>query len=144
MRLFKQILPAAILSAIFFLGGEADIFVAQAQASTPVSDSAPARDVSTPSEDMALTNSCMDNGKEKVYCLCVTKIYKHKMTLRQYRGAVALYQDRASAEDKLYSEGYSQDDIRSISAFKKDLSSEAKFRMRCDRAEIYFAAASQD
>jgi len=38
-------------------------------------DSMPARDAVTSAEDIMLTNSCIEGGKEKIYCLCKTKIF---------------------------------------------------------------------
>ena len=142
MRILKLALPAAILTAILFTGGTSDNNWAEAQASTPITDSAPARDVSTSGEDIALTNSCIDGGKEKIYCLCVTKIFKNEMTLRQYRGVVALYKTE-NAKDSLAQQGYSDAEVNSINNLKRDLSSDDMFRTRCDKAETYFAASSQ-
>lgn len=142
MRVLKLALPAAILTAILFTGGTSNNSWAEAQASTPITDSAPARDVATSSEDISLTNSCIDDGMEKLYCLCVTKIFKNEMTLRQYRGAVALYKTE-DAKNSLAEQGYSPAELSSIDALRRDLSSEDMFRARCDEAETYFAAASQ-
>lgn len=142
MRVLKLALPAAILTAILFTGGTSDHSWAEAQASTPITDSAPARDASTSSEDITLINSCIEGGKEKLYCLCVTKIFKNEMTLRQYRGAVALYKAN-DAKNNLAMQGYSAAEVSSINALRRDLSSEGMFRTRCDKAEIYFAASTQ-
>jgi len=144
MTLYKLILPLVILSAMVFHGGQPNASWAQAQAANILSDTAPARDISTSAEDIKLTNSCIETGKEKIYCLCVTKIYKNEMTLRQYRAAVELFSESDTTSAKLTSEGYSQDEITEISSLRQDLSSDAKFRSRCDTAETYFAAANQN
>ena len=142
MRDLKFALPAAMLTAILFTGGTETISWAEAQAATPVADTMPARDAATSREDIALTNSCIENGKEKIYCLCVTKIFKYEMTLREYRGAAALYPQRDS-DVHLTQQGYSEVELESINTLSKKLSSEDQFRVRCDRAEIYFAAATE-
>lgn len=145
MRLLKLALPAAILTAIMFTGATSDTSWAEAQASTPITDSLPARDAATSHEDITLTNNCIDSGKEKLYCLCVTKIFKNEMTLRQYRAAVALYgKDGTQAKKTLAEKGYSTDEMSSVSSLNKNLSSDETFRTRCDIAETYFAAASED
>lgn len=142
MKVLKLTLPASILAAILFTGGTFDNNWAEAQASTPITESAPARDVATPGEDISLTNSCIDSGKEKIYCLCVTKIFKNEMTLRQYRGAVALYKTE-NPKLSLTRQGYSDAELNAINTLKRDLSSDDMFRTRCDQAETYFSASSQ-
>jgi len=140
MRVLKLALPTAMLTAILFTGGTETISWAEAQAATPVTDSMPARDAVTSREDIALTNSCIENGKEKIYCLCVTKIFKYEMTLRQYRGAATLYNSPKS-QPQLTKLGYTEDDIRDVTDLSRELSSEKMFRTRCDMAETFFAAA---
>lgn len=142
MRILKLALPATILTALLFTGGTSNNSWAEAQASTPMTDSAPARDAATSGEDLKLTNSCIEGGKEKLFCLCVTKIFKNEMTLRQYRGAVELY-GKTDVTDNLAEQGYSAVEVSLINSLSRDLSSEAKFRTRCDMAETYFAASSQ-
>ena len=142
MRDLKFALPAAMLTAILFTGGTETISWAEAQAATPVADTMPARDAATSREDIALTNSCIENGKEKIYCLCVTKIFKYEMTLREYRGAAALYPQRDS-DVHLTQQGYSEVELESINTLSKKLSSEDQLRVRCDRAETYFADATE-
>ena len=141
MKILKLALPAAIFSSILFASGTTDTSWAEAQASTPVTDSIAARDTDTAREDILLTNSCIEEGKEKIYCLCMTKIFKNEMSLREYRGAVELYH-QTSAKIGLM-EGYSEAELSSINSLTQDLSSEAKFRTRCDQAETYFSAASE-
>jgi len=142
MRVLKLALPAAMLTAILFSGGTASVSWAEAQASTPVTDSMPARDAATSREDITLTNSCIENGMEKIYCLCVTKIFKNEMTLREYRGAVALYNQQVS-NTNLAKQGYSETEVSSINTLSQTLSSEETFRTLCDEAETYFSAATQ-
>ena len=142
MRDLKFALPAAMLTAILFTGGTETISWAEVQAATPVADTMPARDAATSREDIALTNSCIENGKEKIYCLCVTKIFKYEMTLREYRGAAALYPQRDS-DVHLTQQGYTEVELESINTLSKKLSSEDQLRVRCDRAETYFADATE-
>jgi len=142
MRVLKLALPGAMLIAILFSGGTTNISWAEAQASTPATDSMPARDAATSREDIKLTNSCIENGMEKIYCLCVTKIFKNEMTLREYRGAVVLYNQQVSSTN-LTKQGYSHAEVNSINTLSQNLSSEDKCRTRCDEAETYFAAATE-
>lgn len=142
MRILKLALPAAILTTLLFTGGATNSSWAEAQASTPVSDSIAAREAATSREDITLTNSCIENGNEKIYCLCVTKIFKNKMTLREYRAAVELYQQQ-DTNIRLTERGYSTAELRSISTLSQKLSSEGTFRTLCDEAETYFSAATE-
>ena len=142
MKILKLALPAAVLTAILFAAGISDNSWAEAQASTAITDAMAARDAATPSEDIALTNNCIENGMEKIYCVCVTKIFKNEMTLREYRGAVVLYRQQASISD-LTQRGYSEAELGAITSRSAELSSEDKFRTRCDEAETYFSAASE-
>jgi len=139
MKILKLVLPAILLTAILFTGGRPE--TSWAEATSPTNESMPARDIATSAEDISLTNICIEDGKEKLYCLCVTKIFKNEMTLRQYRGAIALYKNTDSAAISLIDKGYSQAEIHSIDDLKQELSSEDKFRTRCHLAETYFAAA---
>ena len=142
MRVLKLALPATILTALLFTGGTANMTWAEAQASTPISDSIAARDTATSREDITLTNSCIEGGNEKIYCLCITKIYKNKMTLREYRAAVELYQQQ-DRDHNLTERGYSTAELSSISTLSQKLSSERTFRTLCDEAETYFSAKTE-
>ena len=143
MTFLKLIIPATTLTAILFVAGTADISWAEAQASTITEDTIPARDAATSYEDITLTNKCIDGGKEKIYCLCMTKIFKNEMSLRQYRAAAILYNEKnmAISQDLIADKGYSIDEVSAINMLGKELSSDGSFRKRCDKAEIYFAAA---
>ena len=142
MRVLKLALPAVIATTLMFMGGSPNLSWAEAQASASVSDSIAARDAATSYEDITLTNNCIEKGKEKIYCLCVTKIFKNKMTLREYRAAVQLYQQQ-DADMSLAERGYSTAEINSISTLSQSLSSEESFRTLCDEAETYFSAATE-
>jgi len=142
MKVLKLALPAVIFIALTFTGGTSDMSWAEAQATTSIPDTIAARDTATPREDITLTNSCIENGKEKIYCLCVTKIFKNEMTLREYRGAVALY-PKQNSDVGLSEQGYSEAELITISKLSKILSSEKQFRTRCDEAETYFSAATE-
>lgn len=142
MRVLKSTLLAATLTILILVGGAKNISWAEAQASTPVSGSLSARDAATSREDITLTNNCIERGKEKIYCLCVTKIFKNEMTLREYRAAVELYQEQDINND-LVKQGYSKTELSSIASLSQKLSSERTFRTLCDKAETYFSAASE-
>ena len=145
MIILKWALPATILTILLMTSGLAEKSWADTQTSTTETDSMPARDAATSPEDLALTNSCIDGGKEKIYCLCVTKIFKHEMTLRQYRGAITVYGQAKTVDTQslLTQKGYSENEAGLIKALSTDLISENKFRTRCDRAEIFFAPSTQ-
>jgi hypothetical protein len=143
MRILKSIFLATALATTFIGQGTSDLCLAEAQSTAPKSDTIPARDSATSQEDISLTNRCIEGGKEKIYCLCVTKILKNEMNLREYRGAAALYQKQAS-KPKLIKKGYTNSEIKLINARSQRLTSENNFRTLCDEAETYFSAATED
>jgi len=149
MRLLKFILPVGIMLGAISNGGTLDTDFAQAQASTPVTDTMPARDAATSRDDINLTNSCIESGEKKAHCVCVTNIFKHEMTLREYRAAVSLYSAMKSTEPtalssarmSLKAQGYTGDEILSIDIMHRRLSGKDGFKDRCAMAVSYFAAA---
>ncbi|WP_026940730.1 hypothetical protein [Hellea balneolensis] len=143
MKLIKRAFLVISLSAILFANGTHDPTWAQEQIVPAITGSTPARTVQTSAEDITLTNSCIESGKEKIYCLCVTKIFKNEMSVHEYRGAVSLYGQENNSSPILENNNYSQTDINEIKARMKDLSTEKMFRTRCNRAEIYFASATE-
>ena len=143
MKLLKLALPCVIFTAVIAAGGMSDTSWSEAQAASPVSQNIAARDTPTPAEDIALTNSCIEAGQEKIYCVCKTKIFKNEMSLRDYRGAVALSQSDNS-QAKLSEMGYSADDTAKISKLSETLTRDDTFRTRCDMAETYFAAGTAE
>lgn len=148
MSLLKLILPATILLGVLTSGGTMNKSEAQAQASTPVTDTMPAKDAATSRDDISLTNSCIEAGEKKAHCVCVTNIFKHEMTLREYRAAISLYSGMRSEEPtalsaarmSLKAQGYSGDEILSIDMLHRRLSSKDGFKDRCDMAASYFSA----
>ncbi len=150
MTFLKLIIPAGFMLSILANGGTLNKDVAQAQASTPVTDTMPARDAATSRDDINLTNSCVEAGEKKTHCVCVTNIFKHEMTLREYRAAVALYSGMRSEEPtalsaarmSLKSQGYSGDEILSIDMMHRRLSDKDGFKDRCEMAASYFAQSA--
>ena len=151
MSFLKLILPASVLLCVMASGGTFDRADAQAQASTPIADTMPARDAATSRDDINLTNSCVESGEKKAHCVCVTNIFKHEMTLREYRAAVALYSGIRSNEPtalsaarmSLKAQGYSGDEILSIDMMHRRLSEKAGFKDRCAMAASYFAQSAE-
>ena len=141
MRLLKYALPMAVFGAVLMTGGTAGNSSAEAQSNLTMPDTMPARDAATPAEDIALTNSCIEAGQEKIYCVCKTKIFKNEMNLRDYRGAVALQEK--GAEARLTKMGYDAREIIHITDLSDILVNDEKFRTRCHEAETFFAVATE-
>lgn len=142
MKTLRLVLTAVVLTPILLAGVSTHISLAEAQSSTPTVDSKSARDATTSREDISLTNSCIESGKEKIYCLCVTKIFKNEMTLREYRAAVEIY-NIVDTDSELGQQGYSPSELTSVRLLSQKLSSEKTFRTLCDEAETYFSAATE-
>lgn len=138
MKVFTSGLSIIIFIAAISTGLSVSTPLAEAQSATPLTDSMPARDAVTSAEDIMLTNSCIEGGKEKIYCLCKTKIFKNEMSLRDYRAAVRL-SGQSNASNRLIKANYSPDDTAKITVLSKILLDENKFRTRCHKAETFFA-----
>lgn len=143
MKILKTAFLAISFSAILFANEPHGHILAQNQVAPTITGLTPARTVQTSAEDITLTNSCIESGKEKIYCLCVTKIFKNEMTLDQYRAAASIYGQENNIIPSLQRNNDAETDISAIKARIKDLSTEKMFRTRCDRAEIYFASATE-
>lgn len=143
MKILKTAFLAFFFLAILFANEPHGHILAQNQVAPTITGLTPARTVQTSTEDITITNSCIESGKEKIYCLCVTKIFKNEMTLDQYRAAASIYGQESHITPNLQHNSDSETDIRAIEARIKDLSNEKMFRERCNRAEIYFASATE-
>jgi len=117
-----------------------------ALAATAATENVQARDAATSRDDINLTNICIDAGQSKTHCLCVTKIFKHEMSLRQYKAATRLYASMVSSEPaarnatnmRLKQLGYIDTEIKIVDTLQRTLSNETKFHDRCALADAYF------
>lgn len=118
-----------------------------ALAATSLDHNTLARDAATSRDDITLTNSCIEAGKSKNHCLCVTKVFKHEMSLRDYRAATKLYQSMVSSEPTARSStkmslkqlGYVDHEITNLDKLQRDLSAKADLKNRCEIADAYFS-----
>jgi len=151
MFIFKFGLPAMIFAGVLFTGGQISKTEAEAQASTLITDATAARDAHTYPDDIMLTNSCIESGDQKEHCLCVTKIFKHEMTVRQYHAAAYIYASfkstkstaLMSAKMSLKQQGYSDSEITAIHKMNARLSGVDGFKARCTAAQGYFASVER-
>lgn len=106
-----------------------------------------ARDAATSRADIKLTNSCIEAGQSKYYCLCVTKVFKHEMSLYEYEAAGLLYHSRISpaptaisaAKISLKQQGYLETEINHVDNLQRRLLDSAKLENRCAVADAYFS-----
>ncbi|MEM7730259.1 MAG: hypothetical protein AAF311_13480 [Pseudomonadota bacterium] len=94
-----------------------------------------ARHADTYAEDIALTNQCVRDGGGKATCLCVTKILKHELNLRDYGDAVAGYvrpetASRALRKPELVAASHTQPVFA--------LTASPDFAQRCAAADWFF------
>lgn len=107
-----------------------------------------ARDVSTFTEDLRLTNECVDSGVGKTECLCVTRVLKYELSLREYRAASLIYAapiksgERRAKKIDLMSRGYSQTEITAVDSLTRNLTKQADFVSRCSEAAEWFDVSS--
>jgi len=98
-----------IISALIFLGTLTAFGMglipdqSNALAARSADEAVLARDAATSRNDIDLTNSCIEAGESKEHCLCVTKVFKYEMSLREYKAAIKLYQSVLSDEPTMRS-----------------------------------------
>ncbi|WP_409432182.1 hypothetical protein ACJ3XI_08155 [Litorimonas sp. RW-G-Af-16] len=119
--------------------------LAEAAATQVEDDLTPARDLPTAREDLTLTNQCIDDGKDKTECLCVTTVLKYELSLREYRVASQIYTAKPNTNQSaikmtLAQQGYTDEEISRLSRFTSNLTSESDFSARCSEAQTYFKA----
>jgi len=146
MSLLKLFSSLVILTSIIAMssGFKGEQFTALAASSAD--ETLSARDAATSKYDISLTNSCIEAGKSKQHCLCVTKIFKYEMSLREYKAATKLYQSMVSSEPtarsvtkiSLHQLGYVDSEIISVDNLQRNLSRDAQFQNLCDMANAYF------
>jgi len=146
VSLLKLFSSLVILTSIIAMssGFKGEQFTALAASSAD--ETLSARDAATSKYDINLTNSCIEAGKSKQHCLCVTKIFKYEMSLREYKAATKLYQSMVSSEPtarsvtkiSLHQLGYVDSEIISVDNLQRNLSRDAQFQNLCDMANAYF------
>lgn len=147
----KLIMTSAIAAAMLFGLGSQMFPTVEAQAAPTqiTNDLAPAKDLATFREDLALTNNCIETGRNKSECLCVTRVLKYELSLRDYRLASQLFAHSASAPDQpkfiqaLSDQGYADADVTRISRVTTALTQAKDFQNRCSMADSYFKAQAQ-
>ena len=150
MALLRSTLLLTFLTATVTLGGEFQLGQSSAQASTPMNENPSARDAATSREDISLTNSCIEAGQTKAHCLCVTKVFKYQMSLREYEAAITLYKSSHSSDPTAHSatkislrqRGYKDQEIVNITNFKSQLLDETSLKERCEMAAAYYEASN--
>jgi len=107
-----------------------------------------ARDTATQNTDITLTNKCVENGYDKHYCLCITHIFKHALTVREYKAAMHLYTAQShknpsalmGAKLTLSRQNYDPREILAIDAMQRQLTDDPGFENRCQTATRFFAS----
>lgn len=102
-----------------------------------VSDNNMARSADTVSDDLRLINRCIDNGRSKSECLCVTQVMKYEMSLSDYRRAARAYDVKVSMVSR-GNDPFAGPAARVESDITAMVSS-PNFDYRCAAARDYFA-----
>ncbi len=146
MSLLKLFLSFVFLASFLAISSGFKTEQSMALAATSVNEPLSARDAATSRYDINLTNSCIESGKSKQHCLCVTKIFKYEMSLRDYKAATKLYQSMVSTEPTarsvtkiaLQQLGYVDSEITTVDNLQRNLSKNAQFESLCAMADTYF------
>lgn len=146
MSLLKLISSLVILASFIAInsGFKGEQFTALA--ATSAEETLSARDAATSRYDISLTNSCIEAGKSKQHCLCLTKIFKYEMSLREYKAATKLYQSMVSSEPtarsvtkiSLHQLGYVESEITTVDNLQRNLAKNSQFENLCATADSYF------
>jgi len=100
-----------------------------------------ARDAMTYEDDKRLTNSCIEGGQDKTDCLCLTRIFKYELSLRDYKAVSFMFnQDINNMTPKLLKSGFSSTEISKLKNLEKTVQKSADFRSRCFNAKTYYSA----
>ncbi len=123
--------------------------VAQAATRQVEDDLAEARDQPTFQQDLSLTNSCIEGGRDKTECLCVTRVLKYELSLREYRLASQIFarpapQEQSALRLTLMQQGYEDEEIGRLSSYTGKLTSASNFQNRCAEANAYFTALNSN
>lgn len=97
-------------------------------------------------EDARLTNSCIEAGQDKAYCLCLTSIYKHRLSPRDYSAAVTLYENEKTAQPETLKAGHTHIstqthsglELQRLNAKRQTLTNSAEFENNCREATAFF------
>ncbi len=144
--LTKILIAGTIVFAINAAATSAIDAPALAQISNIDNNQIMARNTNTVSYDVKLANACVSSGRNKTDCICVTRIFKHRMTLREYKTAVPLYAAEKSPERSAISaikmtlnkSGIGDADINAIDALQRKLANSPHFDQICAEASTYF------
>lgn len=146
MTRLRAVFLLLFLAVMVTLNGGIQFGQTSAQASTPITENLSARDAATSRADIALTNSCIEAGQTKDYCLCVTKVLKYQMSLREYMAAVKLYPNgfnsdptaRSALKISLRQSGYNDQEITNIENFQSQLLERTNLKQQCEMASAYY------
>lgn len=94
----------------------------------------PAREIATYSEDVRLTNTCIDEGGTKADCICLVQVLKYELSLGEYRQA-----SQSQTIPARFSATQSAQKIKASSRpMVRDLTQSPDFGYRCQVARRYF------
>ena len=124
-------LTTLIAAGLILSGQPAGSQTAEAKAKASVSvvtDTTPARELETFSDDIRLTNQCIDRGGKKTECVCLTQVLKYELNVGDYRRAARGWTVPASVSSEA---SMRPADLRSVTQA-------SDFGERCDMARAYF------
>ena len=94
----------------------------------------PAREFATYSEDVRLTNTCIDEGGTKADCVCLVQVLKYELSLGEYRQA-----SQSQTIPARFSPTQTAQKIKASSRpTVRDLTQSPDFGYRCQVARRYF------
>ncbi|MGJ8561870.1 MAG: hypothetical protein ACSHX3_16765 [Litorimonas sp.] len=100
----------------------------------------PAKHTLTQREDIEIANHCADGGGKKDACLCVVKVLKYDLNIRDYRKIAARVRPDEDAPRPLPKDRYSQTvPTKPLDPIIRTLLTTPDISQRCEIADLFYS-----
>lgn len=134
---------APALIALFAINSGAEAATTQALVTSNPASFVPAKLVSTDMEDRQITNHCIEAGRSKADCVCVTKVMKYELSVGDYRNIAARVKPSESKTPALAIDRYRKKPdgpAISIDPILQTIIDSAQFSERCRVSNEFFTS----
>jgi hypothetical protein len=136
---------AAILSILIWAPNPADANVLNGRLFNTIAGDIPAKHALTHKEDIDVANHCADGGGQKDNCLCLVKVLKHELTIRDYRAIATRIRPDEDAPRPLSIERYRQDlPLTPLDPIISTLLTSPDLSQRCETADQFYSQQTSD
>jgi len=134
-------LAASALVALFAINSGAEAGTTQALVTSNPASLVPAKLVPTDMEDRQITNHCIEAGRQKADCVCVTKIMKYELSVGDYRNIASRVKPSESKTPALAIDRYRKKPDRPaipMDPVIQTIIDSAQFSQRCRISDEFF------